>query len=217
MLATFLPSLMNFSRYTAEAFGTFALTFVVLLSSIFAMPYSTPVMAACTLGLFVYLIGGLSGAHLNPAVTIGLLSVNKMRVSDAFFYVIAQFVGAIAALFLLYLLTGEGAAIGYENDLLVAAFEAMGAFVLAFGISSVVLEKVHPAAAGLAVGGSLFIGIYLASVVSNAVLNPAVALGIGSFGPMYVLGPIVGAIAGFWASHFLWGAKVDFTKEPTRA
>jgi aquaporin Z len=208
---------MTYSRYFAEALGTFALTFVVLLSTVFAMPYSTPVMAAGTLGLFVYLIGGLSGAHLNPAITIGLLSVNKMRVSDAFFYVIAQFIGAIIALILLYLLTGESTGIGFENDLLVAAFEAMGTFVLAFGISSVVLGKIHPAASGLAIGGSLFIGIYLASVVSNAVLNPAVALGIGSFGPMYVLGPIVGSVAGFWASHLLWGVKVDFSKEVTRA
>jgi glycerol uptake facilitator-like aquaporin len=53
-------------RYAAELVGTFFLTLVVYLSVALALPFSTPVMAAITLGLFVYTLGGVSGTHINP-------------------------------------------------------------------------------------------------------------------------------------------------------
>jgi glycerol uptake facilitator-like aquaporin len=55
---------------------------------------------------------------------------------------------------------------------------------------------VPAAASGLVIGGSLFLGIHFAAHTSNGVLNPAVALGIGSFSLAYIWGPIAGAIVG---------------------
>jgi glycerol uptake facilitator-like aquaporin len=70
--------------------------------------------------------------------------------------------------------------------------EAFGTFWLAVGVASVVLGKAPAAASGLTIGASLLLGIAVAAPVSNGVLNPAVALGIGSFSVVYLLGPIVG-------------------------
>ncbi|MBI1812635.1 aquaporin [Candidatus Peregrinibacteria bacterium] len=201
---------MDFRRYAAELIGTFTLTLVVWLSIGFAMPIATPVAASLTLCLFVYTIGTISGAHINPAVTVGLLSINKIKAKDAVFYVIAQLLGALLAMNFGHLLNGGTSVIGHEESLSVGIMEALGAFFLVFGICAVVYKKVHAAAAGIVIGGSLLLGIDVASPVSNAVLNPAVALGIGSFGPMYILGPIVGAVFAAWLYTFVAGEKVEF-------
>ncbi len=198
---------MNYRRYLAEFLGTFPLTYIVWLSVTFAMPFPTPLMAAMALGIGVYTLGGISGAHFNPAVTIGLLTIKKINVSDAAMYVIAQLLGGAFALWLGYALSQQSPSVTVDNAILIAVAEAIGAFFLAFGVTAVTLQKVHSAASGLVVGGSLLLGIYIALPFGNGILNPAVALGIGSFGAMYILGPIVGAIAGAWACKLLYGAR----------
>ncbi len=197
----------NYQRYLAEALGTFTLTFVVWLSVAFSMPFPTPVMAALTLGLFVYTVGGLSGTHINPAVTIAMLSIERIKLLDAFFYIVAQFAGAALAMLLGGALSGQAVSIPHENLLVVGVAEAMGAFILTFGIAAVVEKKVDALASGIVIGGSLLLGIYLAVPFSNGILNPAVAFGVRSFGAMYILGPIVGAVAGAWAVRFLYSGK----------
>ncbi len=199
---------MPYNRYFSEMLGAFALTFVVWLSTVYPMPVPASVMAALTLGLFVYLVGGISGAHLNPAVTIGILSIKKITPKDAAMYVLAQFAGASAALLLGMGLTGEMAFMPHDASAIAGVGEAIGAFFLCFAVTAATLGKVKPEVSGIVVGGSLFMGIFMASVFSNGILNPAVALGTGSFGPMYILGPVVGAAAGAWASRWLYSVRV---------
>lgn len=194
---------MPYHKYAVEFLGAFALTLVVWLSVTFTMPFATPMMAGLTLGLFVYTVGGISGAHLNPAVTVGVLSANKIKTTDAVFYVLCQLAGAVVAMTVGRLLSGELPSVAYATTLSAGIAEALGTFFLAFGVMSATLQKIAPAAAGLVVGGSLFLGIYVAFPFSNAVLNPAVALGINAFGPMEILGPIVGGICGAWARVML--------------
>ena len=196
---------MSYRPYLAELLGTFTLALVVWLSVAFQMPFSTPVMAALTLGLFVYTVGGISGAHLNPAVTLGMLSIHTIKTNDAIFYIISQFLGAALALILGTLLTGEIASVPTDSSMMVGVSEAIGTFFLAFAVAAATRQKIDPAVSGIVVGGSLFIGIYMAFPFGNAVLNPAVALGIGSFSSMYILGPVVGAVAGAWALDKLYG------------
>lgn len=188
---------MNFQKYLAELVGTFVLALAVGLSLAVDSVVPTPVVAGLTLGLFVYTVGHVSGAHLNPAITLAVLSIKKMSVQDAIGYWVSQFLGAWLAWFV------GGKLVTYEvltvsQEPMVAVAEGIGAAVFAFGVAAVVYGHIPRDITGIAVGGSLLLGILLASSVSNGVLNPAVALGIGSFSSMYVLGPLVGALVGMW-------------------
>ncbi len=193
----------TFPRLLAEAIGAFTLTLVVWLSLAHPVPYSTPIGAALTLGIFVYTIGTFSGAQLNPGVTIGLWSIGKMHYREAVMYIVAQFIGAILASALGTAVFGALASIqttpGYQPYI----GEILGAFLLSFGVNSVVHKRAEGAPAGLVVGGSLLLGIYVAASFSNAVLNPAVALGLGLFSVPYLLAPIVGAVAAAWLYRYL--------------
>lgn len=198
---------MPYHKYASELLGTFILTLVVWLSVTLDVPFDTPMAAALALGMFVYLMGGISGAHLNPAVTLGMLSVNKIKTHDAMMYIVCQLVGAVLAMSIARAMSGLVPTVDYATALSSGVAEAAGAFILAFGVMSATMQKVHPAASGLVVGGSLLLGIYIAYPFSNAILNPAVALGIGAFGPLEILGPIVGAVCGALARKAIENGK----------
>jgi len=190
-------------KYIAEALGTFALSLVVGLSLSGVFPVPTPVLAALTLGLFVYSIGHISVTHINPAVTVGLWSIGKMKSQEAVYYVLSQMLGGVATLMVLSslnlspeLIVGQGGMIGLG--------EAIGTFFFAFGIASVVFGKTPSQLSGVVVGGSLLLGVALSALMgANGVLNPAVALGIGSFGYMYIIGPMIGAVLGMQTYTYL--------------
>lgn len=186
-------------KYIAEIIGTFTLAFVVGLSLVGNFPVATPVLAALTLGLFVYSIGHISGTHINPAVTIGAWSIQKISGQDALLYIIAQFIGAGLAMLVLTMTVGMPK-LGVSANMLVAFAELLGTFFFTFGIASVVYGKTPSALSGIVVGGSLLLGITIAALMgSNGVLNPAVAFGIGSFNWVYLLAPIAGSVLGMQA------------------
>lgn len=189
-------------KYLAELLGTFALTLTVGLSLAGKFPVPTPILAGLTLGLFVYTIGHLSGSHINPAVTIGAWSIKKITTKSALFYILFQFIGAALA-FLLIQTMAQPAALVAGNNWGTFFAEALGTFFFAFGIAAVIYGKVFPAVNGIVIGGSLLLGISIASVLSNGVLNPAVAMGIGSFSLAYLFGPIVGSVLGMQAFNWL--------------
>ena len=188
---------MKPTAVAAELFGTFVLALAVLVSiSNAAFPVPTPVVAGLTLGLLVYTIGPISGCHINPAVTIGLLSIGKTDAASAGAYIVAQLVGAFAALGVGGMLLPTVAEVAAGNTAAIGLSELLGASVFIFGIASVALGRVPDAMAGVVIGGSLTLGISFAAHASNGVLNPAVALGIGSFSLAYVWGPVAGGIVG---------------------
>lgn len=195
---------MKPQKVLAEFLGTFTLTLLVSLSlqGEFALP--TPVVAGLTLGLFVYTVGGISGAHLNPAITFALATVGKIKTQDAVAYILSQLVAALAAWGVLEkMYDASQADLVVKDTFTVGMAEAMGAFFLAFAVCAVVHGKVRDEASGLVIGGSLLMGILATGWLSNGVLNPAVALGIGSFSTMYVVGPLVGAVAAMWLYRYL--------------
>jgi len=185
-----------YQKYIAEYFGTLTLTLVVILSLSGVFPIATPVLAAITLGLFVYSVGHISGTHINPAVTIGIWAIKKINSSDALSYIMVQVFGAITAL-ILSMVMGISYEISAESTLMIGIAETVGMILFSFGIASVVFGNVHKAVSGVVIGGSLFMGTAIAALMgSNGVLNPAVAVGIKSFSLMYMLGPIVGSVIG---------------------
>jgi glycerol uptake facilitator-like aquaporin len=181
-------------KYVAEFVGTFLLACAVSASisgKFAAVP--TPVIAALTLGVCVYTMGAISGTHINPAVTLGILAIGKISVKDAVIYWVAQFAGGVAAMLVSGAIAARTPLTVIDNGMVFLG-EALGTFVLAYGVASVVHDKAPGAAAGLTIGGSLLVGISLAATQSNGVLNPAVALGIGSFSWTYIAGPALGGL-----------------------
>jgi len=190
-------------KYIAEGLGAGVLTLVVGLSIVSEFAVATPVLAALVLGLFVYTIGFLSGCHINPAVTIGAWSIGKISLHDALWYIVAQVVGALVALFMFFLI-GVTPAMSGVDTLSIGIAELAGAFIFAFGIASVVYGRTPSAVSGVVIGLSLLLGIALCVLLGGAgVLNPAVAFGIGMLSPMYLLAPIAGAVLGMQAYKYL--------------
>lgn len=194
----------------AEFIGTFGLSLAFLVSlNDFLPQIPTAVVAGVTLTLFVLLIGTISGSHINPAVTIGLLSVKKIELSPALGYIVAQVAGALVAwVTMSLLLKGELVAqVSVTGDYQTFFAEFLGALIFGFGVASAVHHKLQGFEQAFAIGMSFAFGIAVAAVVSRGVLNPAVAIAIGAVSWSYILGPIVGLILGTNLYAFLFGKK----------
>ena len=196
---------MQYHKYIAEALGTCVLTLIVALSVAGVFPVSTAVLAAVTLGLFVYTLGHVSGTHLNPAVTLGLLSIGKIHAKDAGGYIASQVIGALVAMLIARMFVPLAGLQGIQSQAVhIGLGELIGAFVFGFGIAAVVYDRAVKEFSGFVIGGSLFIGIALAALMgTNGILNPAVAIGINSFNIMYLVGPIAGAVLGMQTFKYL--------------
>ncbi len=192
-------------RFIAEVFGTFFLVVAALLSP----PGQTFALVGLTLLVMVIAIGKVSGAHLNPAVTIGLVTARQFPLREGLLYVVAQIVGAFLAF-------GFGKVVGrdlpttdpHANALW---FESIGTALLVFVVVRVVIAKLSPAASALGIGLALSVGIAIAGPSSGGVLNPAIALVLllgklssGSLltGILYLIVPVlVGAAAALLAVY----------------
>lgn len=195
-------------KYLAELLGTFVLCSVVALSPGGMFPVPTGVLAALTVAVFVYTIGHISGTHLNPAVTIGAWSIHKIRTKDVPGYVVAQMAGAGLAFALAHATLGIPPLAEYSSSLAIGFAELFGTFLLTFGIASVMYGKTKEEISGIAIGGSLLIGVASAALIgSSGALNPAVAFSVGSLNLMYVLGPICGGILGMQVYKYLCTQK----------
>jgi glycerol uptake facilitator-like aquaporin len=183
----------------AEFFGTFVLASAVLaMITKIGIPYFAATTAGLVLATMVLVIGGISGSHINPAVTVGFWSVKKISSAQAIVYIAAQLLGGLCAwrvaeYFLQQALPNIA---GKSFDWRIMLAEALGTFIFTFGIAAAVNQGFDGGKLSAAIGISLTIGIIIASMASNGVLNPAVALGIHSYSLSYVLGPLVGGVLG---------------------
>jgi aquaporin Z len=199
-----------YKKYLAEFLGTFTLSLVVLLVAATGGPGVVgAIVASITLGLFVYTIGPISGCHINPAVTIAQMVVKKIALKEAVVYIAVQFLGALAALLVsgvlnpVQSLPAQGS---FELKPFIA--EVLGTLLFAFGIASVVYGKAKEQMSGFVVGGSLLLGVLVASLSgAMGILNPAVAVVLNyssiNLTIMYVVAPVVGAVCGFGLYKFL--------------
>jgi len=197
---------MKIQKYVAELVGTFGLTLTAALCIAKGFGAFTPFMVAIILGLFVYSIGHISGAHANPGITIGAFSIRKISLADTVLYVIAQFAGAALAVLLLiaFKIAIPTAPANLLSGMLVACAEAVGMFFFAFGVAAVLYGRVASTMNGIVIGGSLLIGLILSSTLGAiGIVNPAIAFGLHALTWAYIVGPIVGSIAGMWAYHGL--------------
>jgi MIP family channel proteins len=208
----------------AELVGTFILVFggtAVAVGAILARPTAGPpydsLAVALAFGLalvaVVAAVGHVSGAHVNPAVTLGMAATKKFPWQYVPHYVGAQLVGAVLAAFATWITFGGPArgeaklAATYPaqgvGDLQALVVEILITFILVFVVMAVATDERAPAAiAPLAVGFALAVGVFIAGPVTGGSVNPARSLGpmivAGDFTSvwLYVLGPIVGGVLG---------------------
>ena len=183
----------------AEFFGTFVLASAVLaMAGRTDFPFFPAVAAGMAVAVMVLVIGPVSGAHINPAVTLALWTRRKVSATTAVVYVVVQMLGGFTAWQVnQYLIDETVANMAKTNwDLRVVIAEAIGTFVLGFGIAAAVSNKYEGGRLAAAVGGSLFGGVLLASFAAAGTLNPAVALGVQAWSLSYVVAPLVGAVLG---------------------
>jgi aquaporin Z len=206
---------MDFSKVKhesvlAELFGTFALSLAVLASVWGLLPAApTLVVAGAVLALYTLAHGNTSGAHLNPAITLGLYSLKKIDAAKAVAYLIVQISGALLAMLVMSMfLEGELLPrLSVEADYRTFFAEFLGTLFFAMGVAGAVQQKAKGIEAALLVGGSLSLGILFASLGSNGLLNPAVATAVSSLNWSYVLGPIAGAVIGMSVYAAAFGKK----------
>jgi len=181
----------------AEALGTFVLVLVVLNVSRYGLPFFTAIAAGVTIAVFVSAFKNISGGHFNPAVTLGLFSIRQVNFIRTVAYIVAQALGAVAGWKLYEYFTDralKNATTPFDWRIFLA--EAAGALVFSLGIGAVVTQKIQGWQAAATIGSALFLGVTVAGLASNGLINPALALGVRSFDLNYFLGPIVGFVVG---------------------
>lgn len=183
-----------------EALSTFLFVFSII-GAVNSNSPLTPLAIGLTLMVLVYAAGHISGAHLNPAVSLGVLLRGAIGVSDFIAYVVAQLVGgALAALVSFAVWPRAEAAVEIQPG---PAFlvEALVTFTLVWVVLNVATSKDHPNNSfyGLAIGGTVFIGAVAVGGISGGGFNPAVAVGLAISGQfavaslwLYILAPVVG-------------------------
>lgn len=213
-------------RNAAEFIGTFWLVLAGCGSAMLAAGF--PAVGIGLLGVslafglsvltIAYSFGHISGAHLNPAVTLGLWAAGRTPSKDVLPYIIAQILGAIAAAGVLYIIvTGNGSAIGDFAANGYAEHSPGGYTLPAAIVTEVVMTlmfllvilgatdaKAPAGFAGIAIGLMLTL-IHLVSIpVTNTSVNPARSIGpaifVGGWALtqlwVFILCPIIGGVAG---------------------
>ncbi len=211
---------MDTKAASAELIGTFLLVFIGAGAGAIADGGSAGLTAVAlahglALMVIIYTWGSISGAHVNPAVTLGVLSAGRISVPKAISYWIAQCVGAVVAAYTLQWFLGPdsglGATIGSLTPGVANASESANAIKVIvlegiltfFLVSAVFASGIHGRngnLAGVAIGLVLTMDILFGGPLTGASMNPArtlgpaVALGDLNYVWMYFVGPAAGGV-----------------------
>ena len=206
-------------KYIAEFIGTLVLVFMgcgsamVLGCDVGGGHFAVAVTFGLAIVAMAYVIGNVSGCHINPAVSLAMLLNKKISTTDFVGYVIAQVIGATVGAALLYMMTifgvvdltgalgsnGVPAAGGIEAAL---AIEIILTFIFVLVILGVTSDKTKGAVAGIVIGLTLtfvhIIGIPLTGTSVNPArsIGPALFAGGDALGDLwiFIVAPLVGAI-----------------------
>lgn len=208
----------NLKKYCAELIGTFILVFMGCGSAMFlgCDPSGGHLAVALAFGLSIvataYVIGNISGCHINPAVSLAMLLRKKLNVADFCGYVVAQIIGAIVAAGLLRLLlsfgitdltgglgsNGVANAGGAGSGLLI---EIILTFIFIFVILGVTSDDSKGSVAGIVIGLTLTFVHIVGIPLTGTSVNPARSIGPALFAGgsalsdlwVFIIGPLVGA------------------------
>ncbi len=218
----------TFSKFAAEFFGTMVLVLMGCGSAVIAGANGTTGVGllgiAFAFGLSVvamaYAIGHISGCHINPAISIGMVVAGRMKTGEAVIYIIAQVLGAIAGAGILlliasgkdgYSLATNGLGQNGYGDFSPAHYNLQAGFIaetvftfifllVIFGATST--KNIHGGFAGLSIGLSLvlihIVGIPITGVSVNPArsIGPALFIGGAAISQLwlFILAPILGSI-----------------------
>jgi len=205
-------------KYSAELIGTFVLTFMGCGSAIFlgADTGGGHLAVALAFGLSIvamaYVIGGVSGCHINPAVSLAMLLDNRLSAKDFTGYVASQVVGAVAAAALLSMLVASGIndltgglgtngvanAGGIGGALII---EVVLTFIFIFTILGVTANEKMACVAGIVIGLTLTFVHIVGIPLTGTSVNPARSIGPALFAGgaalanlwVFIVAPMVGS------------------------
>ncbi|MDU1889440.1 MAG: MIP family channel protein [Dysgonomonas sp.] len=222
-------------KYVAEMIGTMVLVLMGCGAAVFAgavQPFASvgTLGVAFAFGLSVvamaYAIGKISGCHINPAITLGMLIAKKISPKDAGMYMVFQVIGAILGSAILYVLASNMGTIaeghthtganGYTN--LVAAFvaETVFTFIFLLVVLGVTSKGAPNQFAGLAIGLALVLIHIVCIPITGTSVNPARSIGPAIFEGgqalaqlwLFIIAPFIGAAV----AAFVWKA-IDTEQE----
>jgi aquaporin NIP len=210
-------------RYLSELIGTFAMVFcgagAIIINDISGGTV-THVGVALTFGLIVmtmvYSLGDLSGAHINPAVTIAFWAAGRFHKKEVLPYIIAQIAGAIMASAILYLLfpsqETQGGTTPSGTSMQSFILEVILTFILMFVIMKVSTgSKETGTMAGIAIGGVVGLEALFAGPITGASMNPARSIAPAIFSGhteylwLYISAPILGALLAIFVCKLIKG------------
>ena len=231
--------MINGRAWFAEAVATYALVFFGPLSVILAvvafgdgLSIESIIMISlghgAVIGLMVYTFGHVSGAHINPAVTIPMIITKRISVIDGIGYIVFQIIGGIAAAFTLKAILPEiGAKVNFGvqggpsdiiNNSAMSGFSLELVFTF-FLVAVIFMTAVHKKAAagihGISIGGMVFllhlVGVPLTGASMNPArtLGPAIASEFWEFHWIYWAGPIIGGIIGGLIMNYVFVKKAE--------
>ncbi|MDR1743187.1 MAG: MIP family channel protein [Dysgonamonadaceae bacterium] len=211
-------------KYLAEMVGTMVLVLMGCGSAVFAGNAPALVGAGVgTLGVafafglsviaMAYTIGKISGCHINPAITLGVLVAGKISGKDAGMYILFQIIGAIIGSAIIYLLLSVGGhngptatgANGWSGDVTMAqAFiaEVVFTFVFVLVVLGTTSEGAFGKFAGLAIGLTLVLVHIVCIPITGTSVNPARSIGPAIFQGgealaqlwLFIVAPLIGAV-----------------------
>lgn len=230
---------MEIKKYIAEFIGTFFLLFVGT-GAIIVNHLSNNALGHMGISfsfgfvivVMIYACGHISGAHLNPAVTIAFSIAKKFDKMQVVPYITSQLLGALSASVLLRMLFGNLYDMGgtfpslpIGNNLIAVSFviEFVFSFFLMFVIMSVATDaRAEGNFAGLAIGLTVFIGATVAGPISGGSFNPArsiaPALVSGDLNHLwlYIVSPILGTVSASLLYNSIGKVSVLQEEEPTK-
>ena len=212
----------SIKKYSAELIGTMVLVLIGCGSAVIAGSNITNTGIAFAFGLavlaMVYTIGGISGCHINPAISISMLVAGKLTVKDTAFYVVFQCVGAVIGAGILYSVLAATPALGANITNLgqngydaasPAHYSMLSALIAEIVLTFIFVLVVHGATserspkgfAGVAIGLTLVL-IHLVSIpIDGTSVNPARSLGPAVF----IQGTALSQLWLFWVAPIIGG------------
>jgi aquaporin Z len=198
------------NEYLAEGIGTFSLVLsgcgAIVVNEVYGQPLGhlgVSLVFGLVVMVMIYAVGNISGAHFNPAVTLGFFFAKRIGKQEIVPYIIGQTVGAFAASFLLRFIFPEhsdlGATLPAGSVMQAFVIEVLLSFLLMFVILNVSTGHMEKGImAGVAVGGTIAWAALFGGPVSGASMNPvrsiapALVSGHLEYWWIYVTAPILG-------------------------